>query len=77
MRGHRYRLHGEVARGHGEGLHLSSSGGPAPLLVHVLRRSLVLAVPLLRLLIGRASYGTDGADREYEASPDEGEHPKH
>lgn len=52
-------------------------GCPAPLPVHVFRPSLLIAVPFLRLFIGGASDGTDGADRDYEAGPDEGEHPKH
>ncbi len=57
------------------------SGCPALLPVHVLGPpdlfNVPLLVPLFRALIGRASCGTDGADRDYEASPEEGEHPKH
>jgi hypothetical protein len=53
------------------------SGGPASLLVRVIRRSLVIAVPLFRLLVGRARDGADRADREQETSPDESEHPKY
>jgi hypothetical protein len=54
-----------------------SSGCPASLLVRVIRCSLVVAVPLLRLLVSRASDRADSADRDQETSPDESEHPKH
>jgi hypothetical protein len=37
----------------------------------------VIAVPLLRLLVSRASDPADSADRDQETSPDESEHPKH
>ena len=40
------------------------SGCPASLLVRVIRCSLMIAVPLLRLLVGRARDGADGADRD-------------
>ena len=54
-----------------------SSGCPASLLVRVICCSLVIAVPLLRLLVSRASDRADSADRDQETSPDESEHPKH
>jgi hypothetical protein len=54
-----------------------SSGCPASLLVRVIRCSLVIAVPLLRLLVSRASDRADSADRDQETSPDESKHPKH
>jgi hypothetical protein len=54
-----------------------SSGCPASLLVRVIRCSLVIAVPLLRLLVSRAGDRADSADRDQETSPDESEHPKH
>jgi hypothetical protein len=44
--------------------HYSFSGCPASLLVRVICCSLVIAVPLLRLLVGRASDGADSADRD-------------
>ena len=49
-------------------------GGPALLLRFALRGSLVLYVPLLPLVIGRAPRGADGQDRDYKGSPDQGEH---
>lgn len=53
------------------------SSRPAFLLVHIFRSAPGLAIPLLRLFIGRPTHRANGADGQQEYGPYQGSDHKH